>query len=125
MWGQPVVVGDHPTPTNLSPPELANAQAMASWSSARTLAQNDPVASMRGQLTEVLAGAMAISGGSRESEKNDWQVKPSGPSGSMPVTTVTPLAKWPRTARNSAFSIGVGSTGTPESLVRRGALPRR
>jgi hypothetical protein len=48
---------------------------------------------MRGQLVEDFPGAIATSGGSSESEKNDWHVNPDGPSGVVPVTTTTPLAK--------------------------------
>jgi hypothetical protein len=36
---------------------------------------------------------MATSGGSSDSELNDWQVKPIGPSSPWAVTTVTPEAK--------------------------------
>ena len=39
------------------------------------------------------AGAKATSGGSRDSELNDWQVNPIGPSAVTAVTTVTPEAK--------------------------------
>ena len=39
-------------------------------------------------------------GGSSESDENDWRLNPTGPPGTSPVITVTPLAKWLSTARN-------------------------
>ncbi|GDY55800.1 hypothetical protein SVIO_064230 [Streptomyces violaceusniger] len=61
---------------------------------------------MRGQVVEVRATMKATSGGSSDSEAKDWQAKPAGPFSSTVAITVTPLAKWPRTRRNSAGSTG-------------------
>src|SRR5580704_11826765 len=59
---------------------------------------------MRGQLVELLAGARITIGGSRESAANDWQVNPTGTPSSSAVTMVMPVAKWPSTSRNRAWS---------------------
>lgn len=68
------------------------------------LTQKAPALAMRGQLVEDFAGARATIGGSSESEVNAWHVKPTGAPSSMAVTTVTPVAKWPNTSRNRAWS---------------------
>src|SRR5579863_1014457 len=62
--------------------------------------QNVPPGEMRGQLVEDLPGAIAIRGGSKDSDMKAWQVKPTGPPASTAVTTVRPLAKWPSTSLN-------------------------
>ena len=54
--------------------------------------QKLPARAMRGQVVEVRAGATATYGGSMDRDMNDWQVKPTGFSSSIPVTTVTPVA---------------------------------
>ena len=59
---------------------------------------------MRGQLVELRAGARITMGGSSESAANDWQVKPTGSPSSSAVTIVMPVAKWPSTSRNRAWS---------------------
>src|SRR5665213_1695861 len=68
------------------------------------LTQNDPAAAMRGQLVEFLPGASATSGGSSDNDVKDWHVNPTGPTSSMAVTIVTPVAKWPSTSRKRAES---------------------
>ena len=65
----------------------------ASWPSASTLMQNRPMVRRRSHVREERAGAKATSGGSSDSELNDWQVNPMGPSSPCAVTTVTPEAK--------------------------------
>ena len=71
-------------------------------------------------MREVRDGAKTTSGGSSDSELNDWQVKPSGPSTVSAVTTVTPEAKWPRTSRMTPGSTGAGSCA---AAVTRESLP--
>ncbi len=66
--------------------------------------QNAPALAMRGQLVELRAGARITIGGSSESAANDWHVKPTGTPSSSAVTMVTPVAKWPSTSRNRAWS---------------------
>ncbi len=66
--------------------------------------QNAPAWAMRGQLVELRAGASSTIGGSRESAANDWHVKPTGAPSSRAVTMVMPVAKWPSTSRNRAWS---------------------
>ena len=96
--------GVHSTPENLSPPETAKARHTASWCSPRMLTQNAPARAMRGQLVELLAGARITMGGSRERAAKDWQEKPTGSPSSVAVTMVMPVAKWPSTSRNRAWS---------------------
>jgi hypothetical protein len=49
-----------------------------------------------------------MSGGSNDTEQNALTVIPCNrPSGSLVVTTVTPLAKRPSAARNSSLLIGI------------------
>jgi hypothetical protein len=57
------------------------------------LAQNLLLPATRGQLVDLRPGARATSGGSSDSEKKDWQVKPVGRPSWMPVMSATPLAK--------------------------------
>src|SRR5208282_2405146 len=54
--GAPVMPGDQPTPSNLSPPDTANLRQIASWSAARMLTANVPTARMRGQVCDECAG---------------------------------------------------------------------
>src|SRR5271165_4539278 len=89
--GAPDGPGCQATPSNLSPPDTAKFRHRASWWLDRTLTQKAPARAMRGQLVELLAGARATIGGSRDSEVNDWQVNPTGAPSSMAVTTVTPV----------------------------------
>lgn len=62
----------------------------------------------------------AISGGSRDTEVKEFTVSPTGRSATMPVTTVTPVAKWPRTSRNAVESDGSArrSPGPAAPLTR-------
>ena len=71
----------------------ANVRPRDSWSADKTLAQNASDAAIAGQLLDDFPGAIAISGGSSDSEKKDWQVNPAGAPDAIPVTTTTPLAK--------------------------------
>src|SRR5580692_8011941 len=104
ITGAPVIPGRQPTPENLSPPEMAKARHTASWCSPRMFTQKEPAARMRGQLVDVRAGASTTMGGSSESAANDWHEKPTGAPSSSAVTIVTPVAKWPSTSRNRAWS---------------------
>lgn len=95
--GDPVAgAARYVTPANLSAPLTANPRHNALCSAPRMLTQNAPARAMRGQVVDVRATMKVTSGGSRESEANDWQANPAGPSGSSgswAVTTVTPVAK--------------------------------
>src|SRR5213079_679396 len=70
--------------------------------------QNFPDARMRGQLTDVSDGENITSGGSSDSDANDWQVKPTGPSASSPVITTMPDTKCPSTVRITCRSTADG-----------------
>ena len=93
--------------------ELVRARAgepgrSSSCSAASTFTQNAPTSRIRGQVVEVRAGAKLTSGGSSDSDANDWQVKPSGPSGPAAVITTIPDTKCPSTSRMIADGTGPG-----------------
>src|ERR1700729_4224794 len=104
MTGDPVMPWDQPTPSNLWPPETAKERHSASWCSPRMFTQNAPALAMRGQLVELRAGHRITMGGSSESAAKDWHENPTGAPSSSAVTMVTPVAKWPSTSRNRAWS---------------------
>ncbi|GAA5115890.1 hypothetical protein GCM10023320_15340 [Pseudonocardia adelaidensis] len=66
------------------------------------------------------AAAKLTSGGSSDSEANDWQVKPMGPPGVAAVTTTMPDTKWPSTSRMTAGE--TGPAGAPMA-VSLGQVP--
>jgi hypothetical protein len=53
--------------------------------------QNEPLASILGQVFEFLPGRKPTNGGSIETETNDPMTMASGSSPAMPVTRVTPV----------------------------------
>jgi hypothetical protein len=112
-----VIPGDQSIPVNLSPPDRANARHSSAWLSDSTLTQKLSAARIRGQLVDAFDGAMAISGGSSDSETKLWQVKPTGCEPWIAVTTVTPVAKCPITSRSAPAS---GVMVSPPPGRRRG-----
>src|SRR3954452_15560204 len=70
--------GFHPKPRNLSAPDVAKTRHTSSCSALRMLTQKPPPFSMRGHDDDVLAGRNPTSGGSSETDVNDWQVRPTG-----------------------------------------------
>src|SRR6476661_2423739 len=88
------------TPANLSAPERANCPARCRCSAGRMLLVNEPAFRSTGQVVDVRDGLNVTSGGSSDSAAKDWQVKPAGPSGVEPVTTVRPLANVPKISRS-------------------------
>ena len=99
MAGEPVVgAGFQPTPSNGSVMLLLEKfQHSAAWSAASTFTQNAPERRMRFQRSESIIGRKPTRGGSSDTEVNEPMVNPTGSSPSMPVTTVTPVGKWPST----------------------------
>src|SRR5579862_2774401 len=97
--GAKVSPGDHATSPHLFEPETANFRQISSWSAARMLTAKVPTSRMRGQVCDEWAGQNMTSGGSSDTEENDWQVIPIG-SVSCAVTTTIPVAKWLRIRRN-------------------------
>ena len=69
----------------------ANRELTAAWSSARTLTQKLPLASMAGQLFDDLPGQNITRGGSSETEPNEPMARPTGSPSELAVTTVTPV----------------------------------
>ncbi|KUJ53750.1 hypothetical protein ADL25_08875 [Streptomyces sp. NRRL F-5122] len=105
--------GSWSTPANLSPPLTAKPRHNAPWWLASTFTQKTPARAIRGQVVEARPTMNTTSGGSSESEEKDWQAKPAGavpPSVAGAVITVTPVAKFPRTRRNSPGSTGALSS---------------
>src|SRR3954451_10479087 len=100
MTGAPVAAVLQPTPSNFSSPLVAMPLESSDWSEARMFTQKYPARRISGQARDVFAGLNMISGGSRETEENDWQVIPTGLPSETEVTTVTPLQNRPSTSRN-------------------------
>src|SRR5438067_6979398 len=72
----------------------------------------------------------STSGGSSDTEVKELAANPDGPSGPWPVTTVTPVAKWPRIVRKRALStppsfVSGGSGGRPEGSMSARRLSGR
>jgi hypothetical protein len=63
------------------------------------LAQKPPDASIKGQLDEDFWGQNRTNGGSSETDENEPMAMPTGAPSCIPVITVTPVGKWPRTLR--------------------------
>src|SRR5881409_388316 len=97
MIGAPDGLGVHDTSAHRSMPSRANDSLNSCWSCASTFTQNRPTSRMCGQVDDVRAGLKLTSGGSSDSDANDWHVKPSGRS-AIAVTTTTPVVNVPRTS---------------------------
>ncbi|AKA09143.1 hypothetical protein SAZ_38310 [Streptomyces noursei ZPM] len=111
--GAPLTPERQSTSVNLSPPVTANCRHRSSWSAARTFTANRPAALIFGQVVDVPAGQKHTSGGSRETEENDWTAMPAGwPSDWIAVITATPVQKRLSVSRIAASSNDVvGAVG--------------
>ena len=76
-------------------PSFAKDIARSLSSAAKTWIANCCAAQKEGFRKEVFAMAHIRSGGSKEIEENEFAVNPKGPSSSMQLTTVTPVANVP------------------------------
>src|SRR4029077_136188 len=76
-----------------SAPRSANNRQISSPSSFRMFAAHVPAGSSRGHVVDDFAAQKSTSGGSSEAEVNELQAMPAGPSPSIAVTTVRPVAK--------------------------------
>ena len=93
------------------------------------LTQNAPLGPISCQLSDVNAGRNPTRGGSREIDVNDPIVSPDGlggwwdpgAAGTSPVTTVTPVGKWPSTWRKRRESNGT----RPDTRSTRGIAALR
>src|SRR4051794_41860516 len=72
-FGAPDGVGDQSTAANLSSPARPNTALTSRCSCDRTFTQNEPAASISGQVRDDLPGQNRMSGGSSESAAKDWQ----------------------------------------------------
>src|SRR5581483_3621430 len=115
--GEPVLPWFQPTPSKRSPVRAPNRRHVSSWWSPRTLTAKCPVVLIDGQVVDVWAMQTRTSGGSSDTEVKELAASPTGPSSPWPVTTVTPVAKWPRIVRKRALS-------TPSSVLRGGSSGR-
>ena len=88
---------------------------MCSWCSSSTFTMKWPARWMRGQVLDDFAAQNSTSGGSSDTDVNEFAAMPTGSSPSIAVMTVMPVAKWPSTERNDAASglrmSGVGAVG--------------
>src|SRR2546423_13161923 len=81
-----------------------------------------PLSRMAGQVDDECAMHTSTSGGSSDTDVKELAARPDGPSGPWPVTTVTPVAKCPRTVRKWALStpsstVSGGSGSAPEGSI--------
>src|SRR3954470_24901141 len=98
MMGEPDSASRQVTPTNLSSLREAKLRQMSSCSALRMFTQNLPALRIRGQLVEPLSGKKATSGGFSDTDVKEPTTKPARPpSGSVAVTTQTPVGYCPRT----------------------------
>src|SRR5580692_8690096 len=103
--GEPEPARRNSCPENLSPPLAAKRLQTDSWSAPRMLTQKAPARSTFGQLVDDLSGKNATIGGSSDTDVNEPMTSPAGPvSGSIAVTTQTPVGYCPRTVRNHPAS---------------------
>ena len=89
------------TPSNLSPPLRAKRIASSPWSSPRMLTANAPVPAIAAPVADSRFMQTSSIGGSSASEVTALAVVPWRRPSAVVVMTVTPLAKWPMTLRNS------------------------
>src|SRR5262252_9689837 len=95
------------SPANLSSDRLANRRAMSSWSAARTLIAKCWLLMKPCRLGALLSTQNSTSGGSSETEANEFAVRPyRSPLSSVVVTTVTPVVKAPTACLKSQLSSG-------------------
>ncbi len=66
--------------------------------------QKAPAGCSRGQVVDARETQNATSSGSNDTDVKEFTANPTASSPAMPVTTVTPVAKCPRTWRNRAWS---------------------
>src|SRR6266704_815628 len=90
------------------------------WSAARMLTANAPVPRSAGRSLESLWIHTRISGGSSDTDVNEFTVTPTTKEVLPLVTTVTPVVKWPQTLRSSRVSTRAASVMThPRAGGRR------
>lgn len=82
--------------------------------------QKAPAPRSLGQLDDRTPTQNATRAGSSDTEVKELTAKPTGFPEAIPVTTVTPVAKWPRTWRNRASSIPLEGSAVPVASIRPG-----
>src|SRR5918999_2222196 len=113
---RPSLVG---TPRNLSSAGVANWRDRWGWSVARMFTAKCVDAVRSGRLGAFLAGHQDTSGGSSDTDVNEFAVTPIlRPSGARAVITVTPVAYWPRAFLNSRGSKRACSAARLSSMNR-------
>ncbi len=83
----------------LVPDRAVDVRETSSWCSLRMLTVNLPAASILGQVDESFDAQNSTSGGSSDTDVNEFADTPMGSFPSMAVMMVTPVAKCPRTVR--------------------------
>ena len=105
--------GVHATPSKgCSTLLFENCQHSSPWTLPSTFTQNAPDWRILIHRSEVTIGRNPTSGGSSDTDENDPMVNPTGSPSNMPVTTVTPVGKWPSTWRYFIGSIDMDPTVT-------------
>src|SRR5215470_3899441 len=95
------------SPANLSSARRANRLAISSWSEARTLIAKCWLRTKPCRLGARLSTQNSTSGGSSDTEANEFAVRPyRWPASSQVVTTVTPVVKAPTACLKSQLSSG-------------------
>ncbi len=121
--GPPERAGSQSSPSKRRPVDEPKRSMRSRCAWPRTLTVKRPASRMRGQDRPRWSAQKSTRGGSSETEAKDWQAKPTGsPSAVRPVTTVTPVAKWPRAWRMRS---GVGSPRCSSPPVPSLTSPRR
>src|SRR5690606_26687447 len=103
-------------------PLRANLRASPSWSAVSTFAQKCPPPRIAGHVDEECAAQNSTSGGSSDTDTNEFTAMPTGPSRPDAGTTTTPVAKQAITPRRSSPAIiGAAFTARPRRRTGPGA----
>src|SRR5262245_43107804 len=94
----------HSVCPNRSAPLVANSRESSSWCSPRMFTANLRAFSILGQVVEVRATQNSTSGGSSDTDVNEFAATPAGSPSESAVMMVTPVANWPSVRRNASWS---------------------
>src|SRR4029453_1666977 len=120
--------GCHGRPSNrtFSLPVRANRQHRSAWVLRNTLTQKPLACPIANHVSLSFIAKKPTSGGSSEIEVNEPTVKPIGRPAASPVTIVTPLGQWPRTAlQGPRPNAADGGSGHPLGSLDIGGHGRR
>src|SRR5215475_12506101 len=115
--GDPAAEGRQPMRLNRSAPFVANTRQTSSWCSLRMFTVNLPAASILGHVVDTFEAQNSTSGGSSDTEVNEFAETPMGSLPSIAVMMVTPVAKCPSTVRKDGSSGGMSVSALSLSLT--------